>query len=94
MSNIIKKAKKSKYEEMLFLFRKVLKTMILTKEENNNLRMLMHKIVKEHESELNPKYGMIYESIKAMEKNEDGWYKFAKIEIIDEEDSEEDNIIF
>lgn len=94
MSNIIKKSKKSKYEEALFLFRKVLKTLVLSKDENNLLRKLMYKIVMEHEDELNSKYSTIYASIKGMEKNEDGWYKFAKIEFIDEDDSEEDSLDF
>lgn len=91
MSNVIQKTtKKSKYEEALFLFRKVLKTLILSKDENNLLRKLMYKIVMEHEGELNPRYSTIYESIKAMDKNEDGWYKFAKIEVIEAEDEDTD----
>lgn len=90
MSNIkIKTIKKSKYEEALFLFRKVLKTLILSKDENNLLRKLMYKIVVEHGDELNSKYSMIYESIKGMSQDENGWLKFAKIEIVDEESQEE-----
>lgn len=99
MSNIktIKKSK-SKYEEALFLFRKILKTLILSKDENNLLRRMMYGIVTEHGDTLNPKYSMIYESIKAMSKDENGWFKFAKIELVDEDDSqvevEEDSFLF
>lgn len=94
MTHTIKKAKQSKYEEGLFLFRKVLNTLVLTKDENNFLRRLMYKIVMEHESELNPKYSTLYTSIKSMEKNEDGWYKFAKIEYVSDEESDEDSLDF